>query len=90
MKRIKILINGMVTGVFFRKFICDHATSLGLSGYVRNTEDGGVEAVFEGDEDKINKMIEICKKGPKYSQIKNMQIKPETFQGFKDFKVLHI
>ncbi|MBS3151581.1 acylphosphatase [Candidatus Woesearchaeota archaeon] len=85
MKRIKILINGMVTGVFFRKFICDHATSLGLSGYVRNTEDGGVEAVFEGDEDKINKMIEICKKGPSTAKVENIKIIEEKVKYEKGF-----
>ena len=45
---------------------------------------------LEGDNNNVDKMIEICKKGPKHAMIKNVDIKPETFQDFKVFKVLHI
>jgi acylphosphatase len=61
-----------------------------VRGFVRNLEDGRVEIFLEGNMDKVNKLIEICKKGPKYAQIRNVQEKEEKFQDFKNFKVLNI
>ena len=49
-----------------------------------------IEVFLEGDSDRVNQMIEVCKKGPKHSQIKNVEEKEERFQDFKTFKVLHI
>lgn len=89
-KSVRIYIEGVVQGVFFRNFIKENAEMNNVNGFTRNLEDGRVEIFLEGDSDNVDKVIEICQKGPKYSQIKNVQIKPETFQGFKDFKVLHI
>ncbi|MBS3071213.1 acylphosphatase [Candidatus Pacearchaeota archaeon] len=89
-KSVRLYIEGNVQGILFRSFIKENAEKQNVKGFTRNLEDGRVEVFIEGDTNNVDKMIEICKKGPKYSQIKNMQIKPETFQGFKDFKVLHI
>ncbi len=61
-----------------------------VKGFIRNLEDGRIEVFLEGDSDKVNKLIELCKKGPKHAQIRNVEIKPERFQNFKVFKVLHI
>jgi len=61
-----------------------------VKGFVRNLEDGRVEIFLEGGTDDVNKMIEISKKGPKHSQIRKVQLKPEKFQEFKTFKILHI
>jgi acylphosphatase len=83
----KILIYGRVQGVFFRKFVKDNALKLGLNGYVRNIDDGSVEAIFEGDEEQINKMVEICKKGSLGSRVDKVLInelkEDEEFEGFE-------
>lgn len=89
-KSVRIYINGTVQGVFFREFIKENAERHNVKGFVRNLEDGRVEVFLEGDVDSVNKMIELCKKGPKHSQIRNIEIKEEKFQDFKVFKVLHI
>lgn len=89
-KSVRLYIEGTVQGVFFRSFIKESAYKTHVKGFTRNLEDGRVEVFIEGDSEEVDKMIEICQKGPKHAQIKNVQIKPETFQGFKDFKVLHI
>ncbi len=89
-KSIRLYIEGTVQGVFFRAFIKENAEKLNVKGFTRNLEDGRVEIFIEGDSENVNKMVEICKKGPKHSQIKRVQEKPEHFQGFRDFKVLHI
>ncbi len=89
-KSVRLYITGSVQGVFFRLFVKQNAEKIGVNGFVRNLEDGRVEIFLEGDSDKVNSMTEICKKGPRHSQIRNVEIKPEIFQGFRNFKVLHI
>lgn len=84
-KRNKLIISGNVHGVFFRRFIYKHATRLGLKGYVMNAEDGNVEAVFEGDEDKIKKIIEVCKKGPPAAKVESVKIFEEKVKNEKEF-----
>ena len=83
-------INGAVHGIFFRNFIKENADKNEVSGFTRNLEDGRVEVCLEGDNVNVDKMIEICKTGPKHAQIRNVEIKEEKFQGLKNFKVLHI
>lgn len=89
-KSVRLYINGIVQGVFFRMFVKENAERYDVKGFVRNLEDGRVEVFLEGNAEQVNKMIELCKKGPKHSQIKNVEIKPERFQDFKVFKSLHI
>ena len=89
-KSIRLYITGTVQDVFFRGFVKENAERNNVKGFVRNLEDGRVEVFIEGDVDSVNKMIELCKKGPKHSQIKNVEEKPERFQGMREFKVLHI
>jgi acylphosphatase len=88
-KSVRLYVTGTVQGVFFRAFLKDNAERLDVRGFTRNLEDGRVEVFLEGDPDKVNEMIELCKKGPKHSQIKNVEIIPEKFQDFRGFKVLH-
>lgn len=90
MKRIHILISGEVTGVFFRAFIKRNAISLKINGFVRNTKDNKVEAILEGLDKNIEKLIELCKKGPEGSEVVDIKIKEETFKNeFKDFEVVY-
>jgi len=89
-KSVRLYIEGVVQGIFFRSFVKENAERHNIKGFTRNLEDGRVEIFLEGDTDSVNKMIELCKKGPKHSQIKKVEIKPEKFQEFKSFKVLHI
>ena len=89
-KAIRIYITGTVQGVFFRAFIKENAERYNVKGFVRNLEDGRIEIFLEGNPNEVNKIIELCKKGPKHSQIKKVEIKDEKFQDFKTFKILHI
>ena len=89
-KSLRLYITGTVQGVFFRTFIKSNAEKLNVKGFTRNLEDGRVEIFLEGDADAVNKMRELCKKGPKHSQIRNVEEKAERFQDFKTFKILHI
>ena len=89
-KAVKVYIHGAVQGVFFRTFIKESADKLKVYGYVRNLEDGRVEAWFEGDSKVVNNMIEVCRAGPPHSQIKRIDIVDEKLQDMKEFKILHI
>lgn len=89
-KSIRIYISGTVQGIFFRGFVKENAEKYNVKGFVRNLEDGRVEVFLEGNNEDVDKMIELCKKGPKHSEIKSIELKDEKFQDFKTFKILHI
>lgn len=90
MKTVKIFISGIVQGVFFRKFLKDTADDLELKGFARNLDDGRVEVVVEGRDEKINEMIVKCKEGPKHSEVKDAIMEDMKHQGFDSFKVLSL
>lgn len=89
-KSVRLYIDGTVQGVFFRMFVKENAERYNVKGFVRNLESGKIEVFLEGDANSVNKMIELCKQGPKHSQIRNVEIRPERFQDLKVFKILHI
>ncbi|ODS41964.1 MAG: acylphosphatase [Candidatus Altiarchaeales archaeon IMC4] len=83
-----VKITGNVQGVFFRASARDMAQSLGLTGWVRNLPDGRVEAMFEGDEERVKKAFEWCRKGPAGSSVENADVKYLPYTGsFKSFKI---
>mgnify|MGYP001626193153 CR=1 FL=1 len=89
LKRAIIRFCGIVQGVGMRYFIAREARRLGLTGYVRNLDDGSVEVVAEGSEELIEELIRTTKnEGPGFvSQIK---VAYGEFKGeFKDFKIMH-
>ena len=88
MARAHILVKGLVQGVFFRANTQKMAAELGLNGWVKNTSDGEVEAVFEGEEEKINKILEWAKRGPPAAKVDGLDIEREKYKGeFKNFEV---
>jgi acylphosphatase len=89
-KAVRLYIEGTVQGIFFRQFIKESAERNNIRGFCRNLEDGKVEVYAEGDGDSVDKMIELCKKGPVHSQIKKVEVKEEKFQDLREFKILHI
>jgi acylphosphatase len=62
--RQRVQIEGRVQGVFFRDSCASQARALGISGFVRNRGDGGVEAAFEGEIDAVDRMVAWCHHGP--------------------------
>jgi len=85
--RAHIFVSGMVQGVFFRANTKDRADSLGLKGWVRNTPDGRVEAVFEGEKEKVDAALGFCKTGPSGAVVKNVEVKWEEPKGETGFEV---
>ena len=86
--RAHVFVSGRVQGVFFRQNTLKRAKNLGLFGWVRNTEDGRVEAVFEGDKEKIEKIIEWMKVGPLLAKVERVEVLWEDYKGeFEDFEI---
>ena len=77
MKQAHVFISGIVQNVGYRYFVRENARKLGLNGFVRNTEDGGVEVVLQGNEKVIEQMIAECKKGPMLSEVKQFGVEWE-------------
>lgn len=88
MVRAHLLISGHVQGVFYRATMQEVARQLGVTGWVRNLPDGRVEAVVEGEEDKVLKIIEWAHKGPRFARVEEVKVDWEQYKGeFKDFYI---
>ncbi len=86
--RVHVYISGKVQGVFFREYTRRKAKNLGIKGWVRNLPDGRVEAIFEGEKEKIKEMIEWCHTGSPYSKVEKVEVTEEEYKGeFEDFEI---
>ncbi|MEM0493259.1 MAG: acylphosphatase [Candidatus Thermoplasmatota archaeon] len=89
-KSIRVKITGRVQGVWFRSNTKQKADELGLVGWVKNMDDGSVEAVFQGEEDKINDIVKWCYKGPPLARVDKVYIKNEGLtESYKSFEILY-
>ncbi len=80
-ERAHVFVSGRVQGVAFRDSARSQAERLGLSGWVSNTEDGRVEAVFEGEPEAVRQMIEWCESGPSSADVEDVSVEQETPSG---------
>ena len=74
-------------GVFFRAETRDRARSLGLAGWVRNAPDGTVEAVFEGDDERVESMVDWCRRGPSGAHVEDVDVAWERPSGEHGFSI---
>lgn len=80
-------MNGRVQGVFFRSETQYEANRRNVSGWVRNLPDGRVEAVFEGERDDVEMLIEFCRRGPPEAKVKKIEVRWEHYTGeFRGFR----
>lgn len=88
-RRVHVWIRGRVQGVFFRAYTRDAAIQTGVTGWVRNLPDGRVEAVFEGDAEKVERMLDWCRReGSPLSRVENVEEREEVFEGeFDRFEI---
>jgi acylphosphatase len=90
MKCIHVYISGRVQGVFFRAVTQQTAKGFNLTGWVRNMADGRVEALFEGEDESVNKMLEWCHIGPPAARVEEILTAEETCTGeFHDFSIMY-
>lgn len=88
-KAIRLYLTGTVQSIFFRLFIKENVEKLNVKGFFRKLNDGRAEVFLEGESVSVDSAAEICKKGPKYAQIRNVEEKAAYLQGFKDFRIIN-
>lgn len=82
-----VFIVGTVQGVGYRYATHKVATDLGLTGWVRNRQDGRVEAVFEGDRPVVEQMIQWCHQGPPAATVTDVSVAYTSSQGLQSFEM---
>jgi acylphosphatase len=85
--RKHVWVSGQVQGVFFRYETRERARAEGLSGWVRNLADGRVEAVFEGDDQAVERLVGWCHEGPPGARVGGVEVRVEDPEGVQGFDV---
>ena len=87
--RTRIVIRGLVQGVLFRREITNMARRTGVTGWVRNLQDGRVEAVAEGDKEMLDELVRFCRVGPPRAKVSGLEVEWSDFKGeFRGFRIL--
>jgi acylphosphatase len=87
MRRAGVTVFGRVQGVFFRASCARLARELGLSGWIRNAPGGGVEAVFEGADAAVDRMVAWCREGPPSARVDRVEVREEPPTGETGFRI---
>jgi len=87
-KSIRVIIEGRVQGVWFRGWVTQEATALGLDGWVRNRTDGSVEALFSGPTGDVYAMIRACHQGPPMARVDALSEDPADAPDIRGFRNL--
>jgi acylphosphatase len=85
--RRRCVVHGLVQGVFFRASTRQRAQQHGVAGWVRNTPEGAVEAVFEGPEDAVERLVAFVERGPRGARVDRVDVTAEEPQGLRGFAV---
>jgi acylphosphatase len=85
--RRRVVVHGRVQGVFFRDTTRRLAQQHGVAGWVRNTWDGTVEAVFEGEADAVERLVRFVHEGPRGAQVDRVEVHDEEAEGATGFAV---
>lgn len=88
MPTVHLLIKGKVQGVFYRATAKEEADRLGITGWVKNTAEGHVEAIASGTQDALDQFITWCKKGPRRAEVIAVNITNLSEETFKQFSVV--
>ena len=81
------MVSGRVQGVFFRDSVRRRAEAVSVAGWARNSEDGTVEAVFEGDRQAVDELVEFCRRGPSRAEVAAVEVVEEKPEGLSGFEV---
>lgn len=87
MTRKRVIVSGRVQGVFFRDTARQRAESAGVSGWIRNTPEGAVEAVFEGEPEAVDELVDFCRRGPSRAEVASVDVEEEQPEGLSRFEV---
>ena len=82
--RARVYISGEVQGVFFRDTTAHEASLRRVRGWARNLRDGRVEALFEGEKEDVQDMIDFCRRGPRLAKVENVDVEWEPYTGSEE------
>jgi acylphosphatase len=85
--RRRVLARGRVQGVFFRDSTRRKAEAEGVAGWVSNRPDGAVEAVFEGESNAVERMVEYVRSGPGRAEVTGAEVSEEEPEGLSGFRI---
>jgi acylphosphatase len=85
--RAHVFVSGTVQGVYYRATTRDTARDRGVDGWVKNLDDGRVEAVFEGDEEAVEGMVEWCHTGSPQARVDDVEVEYESPEGLDGFEI---
>lgn len=85
--RRRAVVHGHVQGVFFRDSVRRLAERYGAAGWIRNTWDGTVEAVFEGEPEAVERLVDFCRSGPRGAVVDRIDVSEEEPEGLGGFAV---
>ncbi|WP_312911850.1 acylphosphatase [Natronosalvus caseinilyticus] len=85
--RAHVFVSGTVQGVYYRATTRETAREVGVDGWVKNLDDGRVEAVFEGPEAAVESMVEWCHEGSPAADVSGVEVEYEEPQGESGFEV---
>ena len=85
--RRRVVVHGRVQGVFFRDSLRRLAEREGVSGWARNTSEGTVEAVFEGESDDVERLVSFAKIGPPDAIVEAVDVSQEEPEGLTGFSI---
>jgi acylphosphatase len=88
MIRRRVIARGRVQGVFFRDTTRRRAEAAGVSGWVTNRDDGAVEAVFEGEDNAVEQIVEFVRGGPGRAEVEALDVTDEGPEGLSGFEIL--
>ena len=88
MQRRRVAVQGHVQGVFFRETTRRRALADGLAGWVRNLPDGSVEAVFEGEPEAVERLVEYVRSGPGRAEVSEAEVSEEEPGGLRGFRIV--
>jgi acylphosphatase len=86
-RRCRLVVHGLVQGVFYREATRRRAEEAGVSGWVRNRADGTVEAVLEGEPDAVERVVRFCSEGPRGARVERVERFDERPEGLAGFSV---
>jgi acylphosphatase len=87
MTRSRVVVHGFVQGVYFRDTVRRHAVAAGVAGWVRNNRDGTVEAVFEGGAEAVERLVALCREGPRGARVDRVEVTEEAPEGLSGFSI---
>ncbi|MBI3859278.1 MAG: acylphosphatase [Thaumarchaeota archaeon] len=85
---VRLKVDGLVHGVFFRATMASLASDKGVSGWVRNLADGSVEAMLEGEEDSVNTVVEWARRGPPRARVDAVRVEKASVRKLRGFRIV--